>query len=298
MRYIIGFIILSWVIYIPSFYLFFDNAKDTVEDITLEHLWPMYSMSPNDTEMIEKQLSYLEDQDVKIDSSLKSVLKDWDVENLKLSSKNSELPGLKLINYSFNLGEFKVIYHAKAIEKSLLRLDDPGPSAQFIMIDAIECRNGENSRVISHEDDLRMFLMATYAKPKTKGLPDALKHFCPLTGVKAKQAENPIKEIEVETEVQITPPSFNCSAASNLVEQSICNNNDLANLDNQLNEAYNTYNQYLGDSNLATELDTSQKKWLIERNKCEDSDCIGQSYKIRISELDGLLNSYLNGNSQ
>ena len=66
--------------------------------------------------MIEKQLSYLEDQDVKIDSSLKSVLKDWDVENLKLSSKNSELPGLKLINYSFNLGEFKVIYHAKAIE--------------------------------------------------------------------------------------------------------------------------------------------------------------------------------------
>jgi uncharacterized protein len=116
--------------------------------------------------------------------------------------------------------------------------------------------------------------------------------------LKAKQAENPIKEIEVETEVQITPPSFDCSAASNLVEQSICNNNDLANLDNQLNEAYNTYNQYLGDNNLATELDTSQKKWLIERNTYEDSDCIGKSYKIRISELDGLLNSYLNGNSQ
>ena len=119
--------------------------------------------------------------------------------------------------------------------------------------------------------------MATYAKPKTKGLPEDLQHFCPLTGVKAKQAEKPIKEIKLETEVKITPPSFDCSAASNLVEQSICNNNDLANLDNQLNEAYNTYNQYLGDSNLATELDTSQKKWLIQRNKCEDSECIGQN---------------------
>lgn len=291
MRYVIGFIILSWVIYIPSFYLFFDNAEETVEDVTLEYLWPMYSMSPNDTEMIENQLKTLEKNDVQVDSTLKSVLEDWDVNNLNISSQNSDLPGLKLVTYSFEMDKFKVLYHAKAIEKSLLRVGEPGPSAHFIMIDAIECINGENSRVLSHEDDLKMFLISTFAKPKTKGLYDALRQYCPSTGVKVVEAEEVAEVINPESHVT---PSFDCSAASTNIEQMICNDNELAALDNKLNEVYNDYNQYLGDGDLATDLSESQAIWLENRNACEDTECVALEYSIRIDQLQKLLEDYMN----
>ena len=75
----------------------------------------MYSMSPNDTEMIEKQLNDLEIKMLKLTLHLKCFER-LDVENLKLSSKNSELLGLKLINDLLNLGEFKVTIMLKQLK--------------------------------------------------------------------------------------------------------------------------------------------------------------------------------------
>ena len=75
-------------------------------------------------------------------------------------------------------------------------------------------------------------------------------------------------------------PGFNCAEAGlNIVEKSVCENEVLAYLDNQLSVLYKMTGKKMDIKN-------EQIKWLKSRNKCsENTDCIAERYIRRIGEL-------------
>ena len=80
-------------------------------------------------------------------------------------------------------------------------------------------------------------------------------------------------------------PSFNCAKASNSDETAICNDRTLAFLDRELNAAFRLKQAGLSqaDSRL---LQQEQGMWLKLRRQCQsDAECIANSYRSRILEL-------------
>lgn len=80
-------------------------------------------------------------------------------------------------------------------------------------------------------------------------------------------------------------PSFDCGKASNFSEKAICTDTLLGKLDGALAENY----KYMLASDIGdgarNDLKTTQKKWLAERNKCEDNQCLASVYRKRINEV-------------
>ncbi len=77
--------------------------------------------------------------------------------------------------------------------------------------------------------------------------------------------------------------SFDCTKASSLVEQAICTDKQLSDLDEQL-MLY--YKKALLSSANATALKTEQQAWLKNgRNICADKTCLAQAYKSRLAAL-------------
>ena len=93
---------------------------------------------------------------------------------------------------------------------------------------------------------------------------------------------------EKVTELEALSPSFDCSAVSEAsIESMICQQPDLAQLDNQLS---NVYQQALNKAeNSSRELKAMQRGWLKGRDDCWKSNdkpqCIKESYQQRIAEL-------------
>jgi uncharacterized protein len=83
---------------------------------------------------------------------------------------------------------------------------------------------------------------------------------------------------------QAVAPGFSCSKGHSMVEQMVCSDSGLAQLDRQLNELY---------GNLAAQPSTDTKalrhaedKWLREgRNACMQRECVAQAYRDRIDAL-------------
>lgn len=73
--------------------------------------------------------------------------------------------------------------------------------------------------------------------------------------------------------------SFDCKNASNNIEKSICNNNELSDLDDVMSIVYKNLNQ--NDISIKN----NQKNWISHRNKCEDLNCIKKSYLGRLNNL-------------
>ncbi len=77
--------------------------------------------------------------------------------------------------------------------------------------------------------------------------------------------------------------SFDCSQASTLVEQVICSNKQLSDLDDSLAAAYK---DALSASNSVGQIRVRQREWLVnERNRCQDITCIRVAYTKRLAEL-------------
>lgn len=72
--------------------------------------------------------------------------------------------------------------------------------------------------------------------------------------------------------------SFPCHSASTRVEKLICSDGYLSTLDDKLHEAYNDISQADGAQ-------ISQRKWLKQRDRCNDIDCLRQEYEARIKQL-------------
>jgi uncharacterized protein len=79
--------------------------------------------------------------------------------------------------------------------------------------------------------------------------------------------------------------SFDCTKASNLVESLICADALLSSLDDALSSNYRTMmGSNIGDG-ARDDLRTSQRRWLQERNRCENRECLIGAYQLRIDAI-------------
>lgn len=85
------------------------------------------------------------------------------------------------------------------------------------------------------------------------------------------------KDIQ-QTWPDATKPGFDCAAARSQVEKLICNDRNLINADSWMSHTYR--NAEKTDATVAT-----QKLWLKKRNLCNTSECLLESYSVRIKEL-------------
>jgi len=83
-------------------------------------------------------------------------------------------------------------------------------------------------------------------------------------------------------------PCSNCAKASSSVEKLICNDAELAKLDNSLSSLYH---QLLKNLSVADQklLKTEQRGWVKGRDDCwkssDERGCVKREYEARISEL-------------
>jgi uncharacterized protein YecT (DUF1311 family) len=78
-------------------------------------------------------------------------------------------------------------------------------------------------------------------------------------------------------------PSFNCAKASNLIEELICKDEDLAKLDVKLASAYT---ESLKSSDDKPALKSAQLDWMkSRRNKCTNAQCLADAYAERIAQI-------------
>ncbi len=79
--------------------------------------------------------------------------------------------------------------------------------------------------------------------------------------------------------------SFDCAKASTTIEKTICSDALIGQLDEALGENYKSMSfANIGDG-AVRDLKATQKKWMAERNKCEDRKCLVNSYRKRIDEI-------------
>lgn len=79
--------------------------------------------------------------------------------------------------------------------------------------------------------------------------------------------------------------SFDCAKATTFVEKEICGNSLLGKLDDALAENYkHMLSSNIGDG-ARKDLRATQKKWLSERNKCINNQCLIDMYKNRVDEV-------------
>lgn len=77
--------------------------------------------------------------------------------------------------------------------------------------------------------------------------------------------------------------SFDCAKAATSIEKTICSDDQISALDNQLMQSYK---KSMSTSANADALKSEQRSWLANvRNKCQDAACLRQAYTYRISSL-------------
>ncbi|HMV40066.1 MAG TPA: lysozyme inhibitor LprI family protein [Plasticicumulans sp.] len=77
--------------------------------------------------------------------------------------------------------------------------------------------------------------------------------------------------------------SFDCTRAGTLVEQAICSNPELSDLDDAMS---NAYREALAQAADAAVVQATQRRWLSEvRNPCRNTGCLRSAYRTRIREL-------------
>src|SRR5690606_14250586 len=101
--------------------------------------------------------------------------------------------------------------------------------------------------------------------------------------------QKPVEKVEVAQHTQLIEvenfaPSFDCAKASTLLENMICGDRELSDLDIKLNSLYS---KAKNSSSNKDELRQEQLLWFKDRNSCVTKNCIADSYKQRISQLNG-----------
>lgn len=86
-------------------------------------------------------------------------------------------------------------------------------------------------------------------------------------------------------EQMIFSPSFNCAKASTFSEKAICSDPLLGKLDGALSENYKSMLASNIGEGARSDLKTTQRKWLTERNKCTSNKCLASVYRMRVDEV-------------
>lgn len=82
----------------------------------------------------------------------------------------------------------------------------------------------------------------------------------------------------------IQAASFDCSKAATYVENEVCNNIAFSKMDEILADKYVFLLESINDEKKAN-LKDLQRKWLLSRNKCKNSECIEIAYRERIDQF-------------
>jgi uncharacterized protein len=88
--------------------------------------------------------------------------------------------------------------------------------------------------------------------------------------------------IAVITVTSLFSASFDCKKAQTEVEKLICSNETLSQLDDELNVAYKNA---LDETNNIDVFRQKQRKWLINRNQCKNTNCIKYQYEQQLAYL-------------
>jgi len=88
---------------------------------------------------------------------------------------------------------------------------------------------------------------------------------------------------------QVSPagsgPSFDCSKSRGRIEKQICADAGLSALDRRVAELIEVAQSQTADQG---SLKRAQRRWLSDRDDCEDAQCLNNSYETRIAELGDL----------
>ncbi|HEJ0328067.1 DUF1311 domain-containing protein [Serratia marcescens] len=83
--------------------------------------------------------------------------------------------------------------------------------------------------------------------------------------------------------------SFDCAKSTSVVEKTICSDFNLSAYDKSVSQAWLLAKKQAadaGDKKLAATLNSTQKSWLLQRDKCrDDKDCLADTMQKRIDEL-------------
>ncbi len=83
--------------------------------------------------------------------------------------------------------------------------------------------------------------------------------------------------------------SFDCAKSKSIVEKTICSDFNLSAYDKSVSQAWLLAKKQAtdaGDKKLAASLNSTQKSWLLQRDKCrDDKDCLADTMQKRIDEL-------------
>lgn len=82
----------------------------------------------------------------------------------------------------------------------------------------------------------------------------------------------------------IAKPSFDCKRASHRVEHMICSSEKLSSLDSLLASTYKSRLEPVFQADKKF-MKTQQTAWLSQRNKCNTTECVDETYKDRIRSL-------------
>lgn len=84
-------------------------------------------------------------------------------------------------------------------------------------------------------------------------------------------------------------PSFDCSHSNNMIEQLICNDNELADLDQQLHHSFQAASEQQQQTGSEQLFQAEQRGWIKGRDDCWKADdvksCVRQQYLQRNAEL-------------
>lgn len=76
--------------------------------------------------------------------------------------------------------------------------------------------------------------------------------------------------------------SFDCDKAATFIENAICDNSEISNLDDTLSSSYRSA---LKDFDKADAIKLAQRDWIKKRNLCKNEVCLKNSYIQRIKAL-------------
>ncbi|MDE2388371.1 MAG: DUF1311 domain-containing protein, partial [Betaproteobacteria bacterium] len=143
---------------------------------------------------------------------------------------------------------------------------------------------------ISELNDISAPQFAFYMKlgksgEKYKKITDTVESIIPEATQQKTTEQDAITQITEEKQQKSWKPSFNCDKARTFIEKSICSERLLGNMDGAMAENY----QYMMASNIGdgarNDLKSTQKQWILERNKCTSIQCIELAYRKRIDEI-------------
>ena len=92
--------------------------------------------------------------------------------------------------------------------------------------------------------------------------------------------------LALQTLHAVAQPSFDCTKATTLVENAICQDPELGALDGTLAEQYQALWRATSGESARQALKKSQRAWLAKRNQCKDRPCLVRVYRERLDALD------------